>query len=322
MSSTCGSLVCDMIASQRTEHIRPRTAGHSRGSLREAHGLHLGTKRVKEDTNDKLRSENFPRSEAYHPDWIIANAMGSNSMWLTEWLATAMELKPGMRVLDLGCGRVVSSIFLAREFDVQVWATDLWISAAENILRIQDAALLDQVFPIHSDARALPFASGFFDAIISIDSFSYYGTDALYLNYLANFVKPEGQIGIAGAGLVQEFESIPEHLREMWSEDFWSLHSADWWRRHWQRTSIVDVETADMMTDGWKTWLQWQQAAHPDNSLEIETVEADRGEYLGYMRMVGRRRSDAQLVDYCWPDTMRSFPIDHKSLPLLRNQSQ
>jgi hypothetical protein len=33
-------------------------------------------------------------------------------------------------VLDLGCGRASSSIFLRREFGVQVWAADLWFSAA------------------------------------------------------------------------------------------------------------------------------------------------------------------------------------------------
>ena len=274
---------------------------------------------MKEDTDDKLRSDRFPRSQAYHPDWVIANAMGSNTLWLTEWLATAMELKPGMRVLDLGCGRALSSIFLAREFGVQVWATDLWISAAENLLRIRDAELPDQVFPIHADARALPFASGFFDAVMSMDSFSYYGTDDLYLNYLANFVKPGGQLGIAGAGLIREFNEVPDHLREMWTEDFWCLHSADWWRQHWERTRIVNVETADTMTDGWKMWLQWQGTAHPDNRLEIDTLDADQGEYLGYVRMVGRRRNDAELVDYCWPDSMRSFPFDYKSATLLRD---
>ena len=48
-----------------------------------------------------------------------------------------------------------------------------------------------------------------------IDSFVYYGTDELYLNYLAQFVKPDGAVGIAGAGLVQEIEGpLPEHLRE------------------------------------------------------------------------------------------------------------
>ena len=62
------------------------------------------------------------------------------------------------------------------------------------------------MFPIHADARSLPFATEFFDAIVSIDSFVYYGTDDLYLNYLARFLKPGGVLGIAGAGLMQEID--------------------------------------------------------------------------------------------------------------------
>ena len=261
--------------------------------------------------DERLLSERFPRSSAYHPDWVIANSMsGCNTLWLTEWLTSAMPLKSGMRVLDLACGRAISSIFLAREFNVQVWAADLWISASENVERIRDANMVDHVFPLHVDARALPFAAGFFDAIICIDGFSYFGTDDLYLNYLANFVKPEGRIGIAGAGLVREFKGVPVHLRQMWTQDFWCLHSAQWWRQHWERTGIVDIELADGMPDGWRRWLEWQQAAHPENTPEIETVKADQGEYLGCVRLVGRRRRDAQLEDYCWPDTMRSFPVE------------
>jgi Methyltransferase domain len=64
-----------------------------------------------------------------------------------------------MRVLDLGCGRAASSIFLHREFGVQVWATDLWFNASENLRRIRDAGIVDGVFPIHTDARSLPFGS-------------------------------------------------------------------------------------------------------------------------------------------------------------------
>src|SRR5690242_5981326 len=112
---------------------------------------------------------------------MIAGASGgANSLWLTEWLTSVIDLRPGMRVLDLGCGRASSSIFLRREFGVEVWATDLWFSANENLQRIRDAAVENGVFPIHADARALPFARDVFDAIVGIDSFYYYGTDDLY----------------------------------------------------------------------------------------------------------------------------------------------
>lgn len=271
----------------------------------------------------RLLSERFPRSSRYHPDWVLTHASGgANSLWLTEWLTTAMELQPGMRVLDLGCGRASSSIFLHREFGVQVWAVDLWFSPKENIQRIRDAGVEDGVFPLHCDAHSLPFAPDFFDAIVSIDSFPYYGTDALYLNYLAQFVKPDCLIGIAGAGLMQEIEgSLPEHLREWWTQDLWAFHSAAWWRRHWERTGIVDVLTADSMPDGWRTWLDWHHAVAPDNAVEIKAVEVDAGRYLGYVRAVGRRRGDAKLEEYCWPDPMRSVPPQYAKKPLLRNSN-
>jgi cyclopropane fatty-acyl-phospholipid synthase-like methyltransferase len=227
----------------------------------------------------------------------------------------ALELKPGMRVLDLGCGRAASSIFLHHEFGVQVWATDLWCSASENLQRVRDAGAADGVFPIQADARSLPFAIEFFDAIVSIDSFFYYGTDDLYLNYLARFVKPDGLLGIAGAGLMREFDGpLPDHLREWWTPDLWCLHSADWWRRHWERTGIMTIETADTMPDGWRLWLDWHRVIAPDNAVEIRTLEADAGRHLGYVRAVGRRQGGMML-----PDPVTSVPAAYTSKPLLRN---
>jgi SAM-dependent methyltransferase len=233
---------------------------------------------------------------------------------MTEWLTESLDLRPGMRVLDLGCGRASSSIFLRREFGVQVWAVDLWCDVSENAQRIQDAGAGDGVFPMHADARALPFGAGFFDAIVCIDSFLYFGTDDLYLNYLARFVKPEGQVGIAGAGLMQEIDgAVPGHLRQWWTHDLWCLHSADWWRRHWERTGIMAIEAAGALTDGWRLWLDWHKAVAPGNEAEIAALEADRGGYLGYVRLVGRRQSQAELTD-----PIVSLPAQYTKQPLLR----
>lgn len=266
-------------------------------------------------TDKRFVSEQFPRASTYHPEWIMASVSGgANALWMTEWLAAALDLRPGMRVLDLGCGRASSSIFLRREFGVQVWATDLWFSASENIQRIRDAGVEDGVFPIHADARSLPFAAEFFDAIVSIDSFIYYGTDDLYLNYLARFVKPGGPVGIAGAGLVREIDgSVPEHLREWWTQDCWILHSAAWWRRHWERTGILDIERADTMPEGWQLWLDWLRVIAPDNKTEIKAIEADHGRCLGYVRVVGRRQSEVKLADH-----IEALPAQYTKQPLLR----
>jgi SAM-dependent methyltransferase len=262
-----------------------------------------------------LVSERFPRSSQYHPDWVLAATSGAaNPLWLTEWLTSALDLRPGMRVLDLGCGRASSSVFLRREFGAQVWATDLWFSASENMRRIEDAGVADGVFPLHAEARSLPFATEFFDAIVCIDAFSYFGTDDLYLSYLARFVKPGGPVGIAGAGLVREIDgSLPDHLRGWWTPDAWCLHSAAWWRRHWERTGIMDIDLADTMPDGWRVWLDWHRVIAPGNEAEIKALEADRGSYLGYVRLVGRRSGQAQLSD-----PIVSIPAQYDKKPLLR----
>jgi len=254
-----------------------------------------------------LVSERFLRSAKYDPEWVLASVSGAaNPLWLSEWLASEMDLRPGMRVLDLGCGRA---------FGVQVWATDLWFSASENLQRIRDAGVEDGVFPVHADARSLPFADEFFDAIVCINCFPYFGTDDLYLNYLARFVKLGGPVGIAGAGLMQEIEaSPPKHLREWWTQDLWCLHSANWWRRHWERTGIMGVEACDAMPDGWRLWLDWHRVIAPDNQTEIQALEADEGRYLGYVRLVGRRQGSVKLADH-----IESVPTQYKKEPLLRS---
>src|SRR5947207_975974 len=80
-----------------------------------------------------------------------------------------------------------------------------------------------------------------------------------------------GPAGMAGGGLMREMEGpLPEHLGAWWTQDLWCLHSAAWWRRHWERTGIMNMELADTMPDGWQRWLDWLRAVAPDNEAEIK----------------------------------------------------
>ena len=97
---------------------------------------------------ERSAHSNYPRTSAYDPTWVFLNHMGPNVLWLTEWLTEVLDLQPGMRVLDLGCGTATSSIFLAREFGVHVWAADFWMPPDENGKRIAETDVADRVFPI------------------------------------------------------------------------------------------------------------------------------------------------------------------------------
>lgn len=252
---------------------------------------------------NQFQPSQFPRSAEYDQDWVLDNMMGPNALWLTESLAECMELNPGMRVLDLGCGKGLSSVFLAKEYGVQVWAVDLWIDATGNFGRFCAAGVDDRVFPIHSEAHALPFANGFFDAMISVDAYNYFGTDGLYLeSYLAGLVRPGGPMGIVVPGLVEELTSDepPEHLRPYWEPAFFSLHSPAWWKLHWSRSGLVTVELADLIPEGWRHWmvsdLYWSgRIGKPTD--EADMLALDGGRTLGFTRMVARRneREPARL---------------------------
>jgi SAM-dependent methyltransferase len=252
---------------------------------------------TREQLAERLRLNGYPRSAAYDPEWVLENLMGPNVLWLAEALCQVLTLQPKMRVLDMGCGKAVSSIFLAKEFGVQVWATDWWISASDNWSRITTANMHDRVFPIHAEAHALPYAEGFFDALVSFDAYHYFGTDDLYLGYYAKLVKPGGQIGIVVPGLQREFEAgLPGHLAGYWEWECWSFHSPEWWRRHWEKTGQVDVTYAGHVPEGWRQWLLWLQvcreAGYPADAKEMAMVEGDGGRNLGFTCVVAQRRVD------------------------------
>ena len=93
----------------------------------------------------------FPRASDYHPDWVFGNNMGPNALWLMEWLTEAVPLQPESRVLDMGCGRGITSVFLAEQFGVKVVANDLWIKPGDNWERFVEAGCADSIIPIHAE---------------------------------------------------------------------------------------------------------------------------------------------------------------------------
>ena len=252
-----------------------------------------------EEALRKYEVEWLPRSAGYDPVWVHWNEMGPNALWLAEALSQVMQLKPGMRVLDLGCGTAMSSIFLAKEFDVEVWAADLWISPTDNLDRIREAGVDERVFPIYTEARSLPFAEDLFDAIVSLDSYHYYGTDVHYLeNYLLKSLKINGQIGIISPASPERIPSpAPPYLGEDW---YW-INTVDWWRDLWLRTPKLQLEIAELLPSGWELWVQWHEFLNacgsrnrPEEIRELNQLQEDGGRYIGFVRMVARRTNVAK----------------------------
>lgn len=226
--------------------------------------------------------------------------MGPHPLWLLEDLLQDVDLQAGMRVLDLGCGLGMTSTFLAHEFDVDVVAADYWIDANENQERFDADGVSPRVTAVDAEAHALPFDYGEFDAIISVDSFHYFGTSDLYIGYISKFLKPGGALAVASPGAVVEpraLGGLPHHVRRLAGWEALSFHTAEWWRFHWEQSQQVVISSTRSQPEGWADWLLWCQvcAQHSGDAAVREGSQScvaplveDGGAFITFMLQVAR----------------------------------
>ena len=250
--------------------------------------------------NDILYNENFPRSNKYDPVWVINNQMGPHPLWLTEFLLQSLQLKPGMRVLDLACGKGITSVFLAREFGVQVYSVDFdkwakYATIATGWKNAKEYGVENLVVPIRADAQDLPFAPGFFDAIVCINSWYYFGQDEAYLENILRFLRTGGQLGMVINGYPNETpKNVPDYLMEFLGEDqLWTWKSVSWYKDLWEKDGLVSINVADALPNANDLLIRYeaaQLAYNPSREDETDIYEADNGEYMGFVRLVATKK--------------------------------
>ena len=234
----------------------------------------------------------FTKSKKYDFDFVKENLMGPNAIKILEEMSESLKLEKGMKILDLGCGRGLTSIFLAKEYDVTVFATDLWISATENYERIKSMGLEDKIIPIHAEAHSLPFANEFFDLAISVDAYHYFGIEENYLTaHLAPLVKKEGQIAVAVPGLKKEFTNgVPAELQPYWIEDMTlTLHSSDWWYNLWRTSDSIKIQEFKEMQCFKEAWKDWLECDNDYARRDIAMMEAEGGNYFNLVSIIATK---------------------------------
>lgn len=231
----------------------------------------------------------FERTKKYDRKFLNENMMGPNSMLILEELINDFPLEKGMRVLDLGCGRGLTSIFLAKEYGVQVFALDLWIEATDNYKRFKVMGLENEIIPIHADALNMPFADGFFDAVISVDSYHYFGNnDTFFREKVKPLIKDGGAFAFAFPGMKKEIHfDVPKDMKEFWPEEALPMwQCAEWWKDKIEKDcSEFRIWEAQCFEQAWKDWLSTDNPYAKD---DIAMMEADGGRYMNIIAMTGK----------------------------------
>jgi len=245
-------------------------------------GVRAGFRRLKDGEYPELAG--LTRAEIYD------GKMGPGGLYLAARMARTLFLKRGMTVMDLGCGRGATSVFLARQYGVNVFAVDWWISANELYSRTREPGL--SIVPMHLDVtQALPFAEFSFDAIFCMDAIHYFGANSGFLAHLLGHLKPGGRVCIGSPCFNEEFDAATLHDlpqvyddgTTLWNQEFSKYHSPHWWADLFQQTGLVNVLSVEELHDGvvmWEDEVLWN-LERGEKSDEESLVDARQIAY-GY----------------------------------------
>lgn len=187
----------------------------------------------------------YPRSEKYNTPSLQCKIMGPNPVKLEEELLQSHKIPNGAVVCDLGSGQGLTSVFLAKEYGFTVYAADLWSDPEENRRFFDEMGLSqEQIIPVQADASDLPFEKEFFDAVVSTDSYNYFGRDEKYLDEkLLPCVKSGGYIYIAIPGMKKDcHDHLPAELLLSWTpEQLEYMHDVAYWSNIMHKCKGADV---------------------------------------------------------------------------------
>lgn len=235
----------------------------------------------------KFLDEDMHYSCAYFrtPDMSLEAAQQAKC----EHIARKLDLQPGARVLDIGCGWGGMAMYLAQHYGASV--TGITLSVEQHQLATQRAAergLGDRVRFILKDYRLM---EGEFDAIVSVGMFEHVGRPqyATFFNKVRELLKPEGTALIHTIGrerppagtnawirkyifpggyipAASEINTAVEQAGLLLSDlEVWRLHYAEtlkhWNQRFQQQRKDMEAHLGQRFARMWTFYLQACEAA-------------------------------------------------------------
>ncbi len=139
--------------------------------------------------------------------------MERHHLAITEATLRLMDLKPGERVLDLGCGAGWATRILARLVaeGPQGFGQVVGLDISDEMIRRARAASreFENIMYVWGSAEKVPWEENYFDKVLSVESFYYYPDADRVLNELFRVVAPRGRLFI----LINLYKDNPYSLQ-------------------------------------------------------------------------------------------------------------
>ena len=118
-------------------------------------------------------------------------------MALTKHTAELANLKPGLKLLDVSCGRGTQSIFYAQEYGVEVTGLDLSEEMVQTAMENTKNANIDNLVSCKlGDSQDLPFDDNSFDIVVNECAVGIPDDSQKVLDEMVRVAKPGGVIVI------------------------------------------------------------------------------------------------------------------------------
>src|ERR1700745_788490 len=149
-------------------------------------------------------------------NWACAvegEKMEAHHLDITEKTIQRMNLRPGERVLDLGCGSGWATRLLARLVadGPEGFGQVVGVDVSDEMIRQARAGSkdFDNIMFIWGSATQIPWEENFFDKMLSVESFYYYPDQERALAELFRVMAPKGRLFI----LINLYKDNPYSLQ-------------------------------------------------------------------------------------------------------------
>jgi hypothetical protein len=134
----------------------------------------------------------------------------------------------------------------------------------------------------------MPFANDYFDGVISIDSYHYYGSNDVFCSEkLLPPLKKDAIVAIAVPGMKVELgNEIPEEMKPYWDEEsFRTWQTVDWWKRMvGDCLNNMEINEMACFDDAWSDWLS---SDNPHAIGDRDMMKTDCGKYMNLISIIG-----------------------------------
>lgn len=151
----------------------------------------------------------------------------------------------------------------------------------------------EEIIPVKADATDLRFDKNFFDAVISTDSYNYFGRDEKYLDEkLLPFVKKGGYIYITVPGMKRDCHNdIHEELLLSWNkEQLDYIHDIYYWKNIVSKSNDSEIVSIYEMEGNEECWNDWIKCGNEYSRNDKKAIEAGALKYLNFIAIILRKK--------------------------------